>query len=168
MTATFNEERVERTVPLQEWINANLPSTRGSAGGAAVEQAIFVRSRLHPVLAPSYHERQTKPVLVVSEHTSKSVRLPVYLIEAQGVRMHMRCNFYDWKVSVAADAAVGDRFFTLFNRSDQIESVYCEGFKDEWVYGPYVESHSRFTVSLPTHDTMWTFCFLLAHALGIR
>jgi hypothetical protein len=105
------------------------------------------------------------PVTVVSSHTSKSIVLPVYEIKAHGMTIRMRYNFYNWIVSVEVDESrswgVTDKFRDLFDREAVVSPIYAEGFKNEWVHGPYAESRRNFTVALNSRYEVHTFCWLL-------
>lgn len=93
-----------------------------------------------------------KGAVVCSSHTSKSCKLPVVYGQVwPGVLVRIRGNFHDWKVSVEADQDLDVDDTWLFKpkgSSYSLNSVYYEGFKEEWVFGPYSESKRRFSVSL--------------------
>ena len=81
-------------------------------------QVHFVRDDLGPLFwsGVPYDERPVagaradcrETALVVGEHHSKSVRLPVYALERPdiGLRVILRDNWYDWNVSVIAEKPV--------------------------------------------------------------
>lgn len=82
------------------------------------------------------------PVFVISSHMSKSCRLPVYYIKMMnGIKVIMRGNFYDWKLSVDSPVDLPANCIPIDCVSggikDDISECYCEGFKDEWVFGKY-------------------------------
>lgn len=73
---------------------------------AAKNQIVWVRDTLaymiltalgHPHGINSLEERDAAKT-VDDTHTSKSVLLPVYRFEANGVIIKIRCNFHDWCV----------------------------------------------------------------------
>lgn len=157
-------------LPLQDWAKAHSSGLRLIWREGYWDQIIFVRDRLHPVLVNKYEQRKASPVLVVGEHTSKSVRLPVYRIDSVdlGVTLWARYNFFDWKVSVRAVAAVPDVFFRLFARDDPngyLHPVYFEGFHEDWIFPPYADNQEQFSCSLRDHYFLFTFGFLLGEAL---
>lgn len=101
---------------------------------SAEKQTCFVRDNLCRGLLHT-------PVFVVSTHTSKSIRLPVYRFRMHnGILVTARENFYGWVVSIKSpfpvnlpdDLVHGDGA----NNNEDISSCYCEGFKEDWVY-PY-------------------------------
>jgi hypothetical protein len=95
--------------------------------------------------------------------------LPVYQIHRDPeVTVTMRDNFYNWKISVDAHLPVKDIFYTLINREEVIRPVYCEGFKEEWVYGSFKQNARHFTVEMHSDYGVWAFLFLLSTALGFR
>lgn len=159
--------------PLQEWMNEHLFTLADDLiyKKAAVAQAVFVRDTvLHP-LVPQFETREANPPRVVSCHRSKSCLLPVYSIDTGqlGVQLVFRGNFFNWMVSVDSSYDVPDNFFSLVNREPNqgaINPVYCEGFKDEWVFDTYTANPRQFTIPLPYRDVyLWTFFFLLAEGL---
>ena len=56
----------------------------------------------------------------------------------------------------------------LFNPSEKIPAVYCEGFPRNNVYGSYEQNHSQFTIELSSNYDVYTFIFLLKNYLGIK
>lgn len=161
------------STPLQEWMRQNILDADENLiyKKAGVSQCVFVRDRIHPLCAMEvevgegwgarYDWLEAHPVEVISTHSSKSVPLPVYLIEVPGLRLVMRNNFYDWKVSVESDRPVEDVFHGLVRHGEEIHKVYCEGFQSEWVYGPYTPGAQKFTVSLGGDHELWAFLYLL-------
>jgi len=96
-------------------------------------------------------------VEVVSTHTSKSVKLPVYKLELKGFTFYLRCNFHDWKISVIAPYPTDINFENLFGIDDKINPIYCEGFDKSWVFGSYKDSSKQFTISLEKEEELWFF-----------
>ena len=75
--------------------------------------------------------------------------------------MILRNNFYDWKVSVDSKIPINIDFLNLFDTKEKIHSVYCEGFKEEQVFGCYEENKNQFSFSLSDDFKLYTFLFLL-------
>ena len=132
--------------------------------------SIFVRDRLCQLLRSTYEELRDNPLLVISTHYSKSVKLPVFQInlEKYGIEMVLRYNFYDWKISVKSDKPLDFDYMGLFNPTEEISYLYCEGFPRDKVYGSYEQSHSQFTIEIGSHYDLYTFIFLLKNYLGIK
>jgi hypothetical protein len=152
---------------LQEWANDNQPAEDLIYKDGYWDQIIFVRDKLAGLLATSYEEFQAiqAGMKVVSMHTSKSVRLPVFSVELEdGTTFTMRYNFHDWKVSVSSPSDVEADFMGLFNPDSRISSVYCEGFPEELVYGSYAENKRQFTIELSAGNYhLFTFFWIFAH-----
>lgn len=169
----MEERPYENPVVLQDWINERLEETKDDErpNDLGVDQAIFIRDCIHPLLENNYDNRKLNPLMAVSHHQSKSVVLPVvrFASVTRGLEVWMRCNFYDWKFSVQSQRAIPDVFHRLFTKSFEVAAVHCEGFKPEWVFGPYELDQSKFTIEIPgslykrdfTMGTAFTFCFLL-------
>lgn len=138
-------------------------------------QAMYVRDCLHKLLA-GYDECKEYPALVINMHRSKSIDLPVYGIEvpSKELMLIMRCNFYNWIVSVNSLNPIGDVFGKyLFRRDTDVSPSHAEGFDSEWVHGRFEPGAKRFTVEIPASlvfpkfgdGLIFTFIYLLAEDL---
>jgi hypothetical protein len=135
----------------------------------SINQAMFVRDDVHHLVTAHvgvsgerrFHWRRENPVRVIAAHTSKGIALGVYRIAVPDLTLTLRNNFYDWKVSVESSRPVDDAFFDLIDRDEVILPVYCEGFPEEYVYGPYSADPSKFTVAIHGDFVLWTFLYLL-------
>src|ERR1035437_5805750 len=85
-----------KTRHLQAWINENTPADNMKYKDAAVEQLVFIRD-LFAGMFVDFLEK----IEVISTHTSKSIKLPVYYVKFKdGTTLIIRDNFHDLKVSV--------------------------------------------------------------------
>lgn len=157
-------------VDVTAWIRVNEPDENLIYAKGLGDQVCFVRDRLCQLLRSTYEERRDNPPLVISTHYSKSVKLPVFQInlEKYGIEMVLRYNFYDWKISVKSDKPLDFDYMGLFNPTEEISYLYCEGFPRNKVYGSYEQSHSQFTIEIGSHYDLYTFIFLLKNYLGIK
>ena len=157
-------------VDVTAWIRVNEPDENLIYAKGLGDQVCFVRDRLCQLLRSTYEERRDNPPLVISTHYSKSVKLPVFQInlEKYGIEMVLRYNFYDWKISVKSDKPLDFDYMGLFNPTEEISYLYCEGFPRDKVYGSYEQSHSQFTIEIGSHYDLYTFIFLLKNYLGIK
>lgn len=126
---------------LLQWMRSwEIPETR-IYRKAAENQACFVRDKLCQDLLHV-------PVFVVSTHTSKSIKLPVYRFRMQnGIIVTMRENFYGWVVSLKSPFEINlpeDIVHGDGGGNGDVTSCYCEGFKEDWVY-PYATEKVRLT-----------------------
>lgn len=163
----------DTSIQLQEWARAHQPDFNLIWKDAYWSQIIFIRDNVAEVFAPTHEEFVViqNNMKVISTHTSKSVLLPVFRVElADGTEFTMRYNFHDWKVSVNSPQDVEADFMGLFNPSERVKDVYCEGFPKELVYSPYEENKRQFTIELPPgHYHLFTFFWIFAHqVLGIQ
>ena len=115
---------------------------------------------------------------VVSRHYSKSCELPVYYMKMRnGIQLIMRCNFYDWKVSVEiprdyeplpADYLPTDCLShrMVKHEGERIPPCYCEGFKDEWCFDAYnpQQPPKKFTIEIPDDVCLYVILHSLKHA----
>ena len=157
-------------VDVTAWIRVNEPDENLIYAKGLGDQVCFVRDRLCQLLRSTYEECSDNPPLVISTHYSKSVKLPVFQInlEKYGIEMVLRYNFYDWKISVKSDKPLDFDYMGLFNPTEEISYLYCEGFPRNKVYGSYEQSHSQFTIEIGSHYDLYTFIFLLKNYLGIK
>lgn len=141
---------------LQAWFNDNQPSGEMIYKHGYNNQCMFIRDHFAILFF-----NILKKIEVISTHTSKSIKLPVYHIVMNGVELIMRHNFHDWKVSVISNQAL-DFPIELFSNPDrQITYHYCEGFDKDWIFAPYVENKQQFTVEMHNSNLLYVFLFLL-------
>lgn len=157
-------------VDVTAWIRVNQPDENLFFAKGLGEQVCFVRDNLCQLLRSTYEEWRANPPLVISTHTSKSVKLPVFQInlEKYGIEIVLRYNFYDWKISVKSDKPLDFDYMGLFKPTEKISYVYCEGFPKNKVYGSYEKNHSKFTIEIRSYYNLYTFIFLLKNYLGIK
>jgi len=115
---------------------------------------------------------------VISTHRSKSIVLPVveYNREDLGLRLILRNNFYNWKLSVISTKPIKADFSNLFFTIPPVEPeytgnplhpVYFEGFPRELIFGYYATSDGRqWSAEIGGDKTMWTVLFLIMRAVG--
>ena len=115
---------------------------------------------------------------VISHHYSKSCELPVYFMKMRnGIKIIMRCNFYDWKLSVEIPEEYADlppnylpedclSHNMIENKGEKIPPCYCEGFKKEWCYDAYIPERpgKKFTVEIPDDERLYVILHYLKHA----
>ena len=69
---------------------------------------------------------------------------------------------------VLSDRPLDFDYMGLFNPTEEISYLYCEGFPKEKVYGCYEQNHSMFTIEFCSDYNLYTFIFLLKNYLGIK
>lgn len=163
-------------IPIQRWMQEHAIGIDMLWKGAAGAQLEFVRDTLSrrlmggDVSLGDYEKMNV--CTVISEHTSKSIKLPVYSVNRPdwGLRLILRDNFYNWKLSVISEnpilAVFDDLFCTQPPREpeytgDSLRSVYFEGFPEELVFGYYGPSDKK-TWSAEVDDT-----YVLYMVIGI-
>ena len=151
---------------------------------AAATQIMFMRDRFPHLFkdcwnSPPYssscrgtieqyeQEREDKlnQVKVISTHTSKSCLLPVYEFTIPNLRLTMRDNFYNWKVSVEGHKPFAINHFQLFSPGTKHRPVYFEGFPEDRCFGSYTENPSRFSVEIGGEMEVYTFLWRIAAQL---
>ena len=131
---------------------------------AGIDQAIYVRDTLAMNLLRSV------PAFAISMHRSKSVPLPVYgLTMRNGIKLIMRDNFYDWKVSVILPKPLPKNYLPmeLISNDGDIPDCYLEGFHNEWgfeTYKPEDEKQNKFTIEVYGKYRLYTLLFYLKNA----
>lgn len=158
---------LEVPVELSEWMDKNEPDDDLSFKGCYADQLHFVRNIL---LRALYGDDSDKAkhvrIMVVATHESHSVVLPVYQFTLpNGVKITLRNNFFNWKVSVDSPFSISMKPLGLFDSNRRIQPYHCDGFPEEIVFGSYDENRKRFTLSFLTDYHLWTFMFLLRNAM---
>jgi hypothetical protein len=154
-------------VDLLTWMRIYEPEDEMCYKQGYWDQAVFIRDTICGILYDTYEEYKGNPCMVISTHMSKSIILPVYQInlDKYGVKLILRYNFYDWKVSVISKRDINCDFSLLFNEKENINSIYCEGFKEELVFGMFKDNKKEFTIEIGSKYNLYTFMFLLKRYL---
>ncbi len=170
--------------PLQEWMDTsllpdNVVSPTLYYKGAAIRQCMYVRDVLAHAFASglSYEDfLEMVCVNVISTHTSKSTPLPVYEMVRPELRIILRNNFYNWKLSVLSESPIDADFSGLFHTTppiepeytgDSLHHVYFEGFPKDLIFGYYESSdHRRWSAEMHGDEQVWCALFLIGRALG--
>ncbi len=103
-------------------------------------------------------------ITVISTHMSKSIDLPVYCIKAYDDKFILRNNCYDWKISVETHNIHNidfEKLGIIDKTFSQVHQVYCEGFKDEWVYKPYANDKWKYTAEINDDFKLKLFFWLI-------
>jgi len=176
---------------LQPWFRAWLGDMEESDliyKDGAKHQIMYVRDHLAPLIwrdklyeevPRTEDDEDLATAFVIGTHTSKSVPLPVYALERpdRGLRIILRDNFHDWKMSVISEVPVeidlSGLCYTASPREPEytgncLASVYFEGFPRELVFGYYDESDKRkWSAAFFSREAVWTAIFLICRARGI-
>lgn len=154
--------------PLQEWAVENEPSKNMIFYQGYWEQILFVRDIIPRVILSNLSFEEARNCLkVISTHTSKSIKLPVYeiTIPEHNITIILRYNFYDWKISVVSEKDIELDFMSLFDEEEEIAHLYCEGFPRELVFSSYSHNKKQFTFEVRGKYKLHTFLWLLKHYL---
>lgn len=158
-------------VDVTAWIRVNEPRETLIYREAQGEQVRFVRDVISNrlVFADLSWDEHDEP-MVISHHYSKSVKLPVFQItrEDLGIEFVLRCNIYDWKISVKSEKPLDFDFMGLFDPKEVVSRFCCEGFPEDKIYGSYEQNKSQFTIELGSEYNVYTFFFLIRNYLGIK
>lgn len=166
-------------IPLQKWIEGHPVRDEMLWKGAAGHHIMFVRDSLVPVFGAGLkYEQMRDAVSVISTHRSKSIELPVYQLERpdRDLRVVLRNNFYNWKMSVLSGEPVKADFDGLFYTTppvepdytgDPLHEVYFEGFPRDLIFGYYAQSDGRrWSAEISGDEELWTTMFLMMRSLG--
>jgi hypothetical protein len=115
-------------------------------------------------------------IYVISTHTSKSIKLPVYCIEIDGLKIILRNNFFNWKISVISDKEIIEDFSGLFHMDppidpdytgDPLHHVYFEGFPKDLIFGYYNNSDkNKWSAEIHDDYRLYVTIFLILKSLG--
>lgn len=156
-------------VDVTAWFRVNKPSETLIYAKGLGTQVCFVRDTLYSIFY-SYEEAEHNPVMVISTHTSKSVKLPVYRIHLKeyNIEIILRYNFYNWIISINSEKPLDFDHMGLFDQTRVITHHYCEGFPKDKVYGCYQDNQSKFTIDIESQYDVYTFFYLLNNYLKNR
>jgi len=190
MTTTTQKEHLQPWYDkwLEEHADTDLIYTR-SGGKIQLSQVHFVRDQLSAVFWQGIPRKDRPPApprdgckqtaFVIGEHHSKSVRLPVYLLERPdlGLKVVLRDNYHDWNISVVSETPVEAdlRGFVLDYRDEEEQEKfrdgykpgrywgYCffQGFPDKYWFGPYSENPRKFSLYNSSDYITYTLVWLL-------
>jgi len=131
---------------------------------------------LHGLMQNRLKKNERTEVQVISEHRSKSIKLPVYLLERGDLKIILRYNFYNWKMSVICNKKIDANFDGLFHTTPPIEpeytgnelaSVYFEGFPKDIIFDYYEETDKKvWSAELYSDQILWTTIYLILKAVG--
>lgn len=139
-------------------------------------QLRFLRDDLHAIFSYGLgYNARGDVATVIGEHRSKSIMLPVveYHRPDLGLRVIVRNNFHDWKMTVLSDKPLEVDFSGLCHTSfppdpgytgNPLAPCYFEGFPRELIRGYYDENHSEF--SLEIGHSISIAAFLVMRAAG--
>lgn len=155
---------------LDKWRKKNLVRETLLWRGAAETQTLWALDTLPRAVMPvgwCQEDDAPSPVLVVSDHMSKSVVLPVYgvALPELGLFAVLRDNFYNWMLSLAVATPVNLDLFHGKISSKRIAPCYCEGFRPDWVFGTYTDNTTRFTTELGDNFDAYALLFYVAQTL---
>lgn len=156
---------------IQIWARENEPSKEMIYYDGYWDQIIFIRDKIRFLLGVEGHGEVNDKIRVVGTHTSKSIKLPVYeldLKEKFGLRIFIRCNFHDWKVSIQSEKEIDCDFLDIFEEDKPISYLYCEGMTKDQIFGMYNENKKEFTVEIYNHFKLFTFMWILKNHLDKR
>lgn len=158
--------------PIQDWINTRLAQDDADSYRvrAGIDQALFARDCLHPLLVPKYEIRKDWPLMVVGTHRSKSCVLPVIRMrmDGRGHGVQWRNNFYNYSISCKLADYMPWVWDMQAKPDERVTEPYCEGFPDGTVFGTFEEDPRQFTMQVHgspmypdfTNGMMFTWCFL--------
>ena len=161
----FLQEYYAKNLPVDvtAWIRVNKPSKNLLYAEKACNQISFIREKICPLFYDSLNESEQNPPLVISTHSSKSILLPVYQITVPkyGLEIILRNNFYDWKISIDSKLELNFDTMGLFDTTNQIPRLFCEGFPEDKVFDWYLSSHKQFTIEIHDDYRLYTFMYIL-------
>ena len=156
----------------QKWISEHVARDELLWKGAFGDQVSFLRGPLCYAVAWGLKKLEDVEKIpdVIGTHRSKSIELPVveYSRPDLGLRLVVRGNFHDYKLSVESERPIEADFTGLFDvdDSDYLSPTLFEGFPKDRIYGPYAKNHRKFSADIGTDHTLYTTVFLIMRALG--
>ncbi len=167
-------------VDIQEWIRSQNVRDEMIWKGPFGTQCAFLRDRLASLIVSGLHYTEVEKIAkVISTHTSKSIVLPVveYSREDLGLKIVVRENFHNWKLSVESERPILADFGGLFHTTppvepdytgDPLHEVYFEGFPKDRIHPYYTQGDRRcWSAEIWGGDeVLWTAVFLVMRSIG--
>ena len=152
-------------INITSWVRVNRPRPTLLYREGLAKQCVFVRDVLNEMLYEGEEESSIIEPQCVSFHTSKSVKLPVFMIEVKklGLKLILRNNFYDWKMSVISKKPINDDFKGLFDSSKV--ATFCEGFPEKYIFGTILQNNKKFTIEVDNDYELYTVVYLIKRQL---
>lgn len=169
----------ELPLDLQTWALENEPENKSEDGrpwhfweGSGI---LFIRDDIVRYLLGTVKEivEDGLEVMVISEHTSKRVKLPVMQFVWRDIEFTLRYNYHDWKISVRSPEPLEIDWKGLLPNSDYLmQAVYFEGFPEDLVFPLYYTNDyvltSQFSTMLTSRFKVWTFFWLIKNCVEGR
>lgn len=169
-------------IPIDEWMRTHPIGLEKLWKGAAGDQLEFVRDVIARSLMGkelTLDDFQRRNVCtIISEHRSKSIKLPVYMINRPdwGLCLVLRNNFYNWKLSVISKQPIMSFFDDLFYchpprdedyTGDCLHPVYFEGFPEDLIFSYYGPSDKKtWSAEIRDNHRLYMTIVLILRALG--
>ena len=154
-------------VDLLTWCRENEPSDNMVYKQEYWKQIMFIRDTLNTIFYNNREEYKANPVMVINTHTVKSIEMPVYeiILKDYDVKFILRNNFYDWKISVISKNDIEVDFMGIVDENEVINSVLCEGFKANQVFGCYKDNKKEFTFKVRSRYELYTIMYIIKNNL---
>lgn len=174
LSREYNELDEDHAVDCYAWSKVNKPEEKLIYKEEQWHQIDFMARIIMPLFYDldeftwETDEERKKYPKIISTHTSKSVKLPVFKLEIKkfGITFVARCNIYDWVISVNSETPLDIEFYHLFDKEQ--DSFFHEGIKSDYVYGSYNSNHNKFTVEIATYYDVYTFFYLISEFLKAK
>lgn len=167
---------VENPVPLYVWWTENTIEDTMLWKKSAQMQMDFVDSQLNGLMQNRLRKKERTEVQIISEHRSKSIDLPVYVLERGDLKIILRENFYNWKISVICSRKIDANFDGLFHTTPPIEPDYTadelwhgyfEGFPEDLVFDYYEETDKKvWSAKISDDYILYITIYLILKSLG--
>ena len=167
-------------VDVTAWLRVNEPDEKLLYKKGCVDQVVFIRDKIlrnlffykeYPETKNNFDDDACNKCdmfqpLVISEHRSKSVLLPVMEINLKSVGVHIVFidNFYNWHVTIESENDIDCDFKGTFT-DESYHYCFCEGFPKDRIYGMYKDNHKKFTCCINNDYELFTFMWLLREYL---
>lgn len=157
-------------IDLLTWCRVNAPGDNMIYKESYWTQIMLIRDRINSLFYDDVQEYNENPVMVINTHMSKSITLPIYLIDLKkhGVQIILRDNIYDWLITVISDREITVDFNGLFREDLKIQKTnsytYSE-FTDDQIKDCFKDNKKQFTLEIQDDYNLYVFMYLLENFL---
>lgn len=154
----YESKLLVEPIDIVSWMRVNEPKDNLIYKPQMYEQINFMTCNIKELLGIDMRD-----IKVVSVHESKSIKLPVYFIQTKDYSFMLRCNFYDWNVSVKCAKPLELIGFPTFDIEGK-DHCYFQGFPSSWKFRPYVENNRQFSFCVEDNYKLYVFFYMIANS----
>lgn len=169
-----NRDKIKvKGIPLFYWIKNNNIQEDTKFKDSYFQQISFMNNEI----SKFFHYNNDNNIFVIGDYMQESIKLPIYLCDANDIKFILKNNFKDWRISVISSIPIDIDFSGLFKvtppidpnyTGDPLHPSYFDGFPRELIFSYYEESDkTRWSAKINNNYILWTTIFIIMKYLGL-